>query len=214
VSFWAQLDADVPVVRRLAIVGMLVAIVALVGCEASSAVDPRCRIEAEGRHRAEIAKLVNGSDLWQAFFDELQPEPVGSTQLVVFKLKTKRHTYRSVGGDYDPGTLTVDFTITNLRNKKKLYERKETVNLEAFMIGSIDANASREEIQEIAFRAIEDKVYPYIDRWINIAAVHAMAQEGAGGKSFVPILSDLAAASWTTLDLRNAAKNALRKIQG
>lgn len=179
----------------------------------SSAADPRCRVEAQGRHVPKITKVVNASDLMQAYFDEVESFLPGRALLSV-SLTMDRDQRKVYGGDYDPGNVTITFKVTSLRGAGTLYEREEEVDLEPFMIGLFDGNASREEIQEIAFKATEDKIYPYLARWTDLAAIRAMGQEGVGGKSFVPMLSGLIEDQWTSADLRKEARNALEKING
>lgn len=182
------------------------------GC-AGSEVDPRCSISAEGRHRDRIAKSVNGSKLWRAYFKHVQPSRQGARLLVAFTFETERTTGRSYGGDYDPGTLTVNFNVKSLRSSSTLFEKEVSVDLGSFMIGIFDANATRAEIQEIAFRATEDKVYPFLDHWVNLAALAAMGEEESGGATFTPLLEELISDQWTSVDMRNAAKRALEQLR-
>ena len=190
---------------------ILLAAAALIACGPSDEVDPRSTIHADGQHRNEIAKAVNGSRLWQTYFDNASS---GSKPLVEFRLTVERKTFRSTGGDYDPGKIAIDFKARSTRNNRLLYKNDMEVRLKDFIIGSIDKDTSREEIQEIAFRATEKKVYPYLNRWVNIAAIHAMGNEGPGGSRFETTLSEMLAEKWTSDDLRAAAEEALQKIQG
>ncbi len=184
---------------------------ALTACGPSDEVDPRSTINADGQHRREIAKAVNGSRLWQTYFEKASS---GSKPLVEFQFTVERKQFRSTGGAYDPGKIAVDFKAKSTKNNRLLYKNDMEVRLKDFIIGAIDKDASREEIQEIAFRATEKKVYPYLNRWVNIAAIQAMGNEGSSGSRFAPTLTEMLADKWTSDDLRAAAEVALQKIQG
>ena len=84
----------------------------------------------------------------------------------------------------------------------------------SFLIGNFGKDASREEMQEIAFRDAEKEAYPFVDRWINLAAIKAMGLEGTSGKIFVPTLEKLLEDAWAGSDLKNASREALRRIRG
>ena len=43
---------------------------ALAACGPSDEIDSRSTINADGQHRREIAKAVNGSRLWQTYFEK------------------------------------------------------------------------------------------------------------------------------------------------
>ena len=190
---------------------VLLAVVALAACGPSDEIDPRSTINADGQHRKEIAKAVNGSRLWQTYFEKASS---GSKPLVEFQFTVERQKFRSSGGDYDPGKIAIDFKAKSTKNNRLLYKNDMEVRLKDFIIGSIDKDASREEIQEIAFRATEKKVYPYLNRWVNISAIHAMGNEGSSGSRFESTLTDMLAEKFTSDDLRAAAEEALQKIQG
>jgi hypothetical protein len=190
----------------------LVAVLAGMACFPSSEVDPRCVIEADGRHHAKLAQTINSSKLWQTYFDVIDP---GATRtLVDFQFTVDRARHQSVGGDYDPGKITVVFRATNLTKRQKLYTRDEEVDLEPFMIGLFDKNATRDELQEIAFKAMEDRIYPYLATWVDIAAIRAMGQEGSGGYDFETSLQNLLDDQWSNLEIQTAARDALAKIRG
>ncbi len=186
------------------------AVAVVIACGPSDEVDPRTTIKAEGQHKKEIAKAVNGSKFWQAY---LEKAGSGSKPVVVLEFTVERKTYRSSGGDYDPGKISVDFKARSAKNNRLLYKNDMEVRLKDFVIGKIDKDASREEIQEIAFRATEKKVYPYLNRWVNISAIQAMGNEGSGGSRFEPTLNEMLADKWTSDDLRAAAEEALQKIK-
>ena len=190
---------------------VLLAVVALAACGPSDEIDPRSTINADGQHRKEIAKAVNGSRLWQTYFEKASS---GSKPLVEFQFTVERKTFRSTGGDYDPGKIAVDFKAKSTKNNRLLYKNKMEVRLKDFIIGAMDKEASREEIQEIAFRATEKKVYPYLNRWVNITAINAMGNEGSSGSRFVATLNKMLEDKWTSDDLRAAAEEALQRIQG
>jgi hypothetical protein len=79
----------------------------------------------------------------------------------------------------------------------------------------VDSRAkTREQIQNAVFAQTEDKIFPYLDRWVNVAAVRAMALEsGAIAESLVPILEEQAKDPWAE-DLASEAQLALRQIRG
>lgn len=198
--------------ERWTAVAMLAVLLTWVGCGASSKADPRCRISAESPHRGTIAKSVNGSDLWREYFKRVSPK--GKTPLVEFTFTVERTTRKSYGGDYDPGTIAVEFKAQNLNDGRLLFDKDVRVNLDEFMVGFFDKNATREQIQEIAFKATEDRVYPYLDRWVQIAAIRAMGNRGSRGTVFKKTLNDLIGDKWTSGDMRGAAEEALRSIDG
>jgi len=198
---------------RWGVLGALVAAVTLGGCT-SSEPDPRCRIEATGGQRDEIAKSVNGSTLWQAYFDHKRPARSGANPVVAFSLTMDRSTQATVGGDYDHGTVHVDFEAKNLTNGATLFTKQASVNLDSFMLGLFDKDTTREEFQEIAFRAVEDRVYPHLDTWINLAALKAIEQEGRSGNTLSPVLDELLEDEWTSQVMRRAAEKALAQITG
>lgn len=192
---------------------ILVAAVALTGCGASGKIDPRCSIDAPLRHRGQIAKFVNGSKLWRTYFNHMQPSKEGAKPLVTFTFETERRTRRSYGaGDYDPGTVTITFTVTSVQTRHTLFNKEVTVKLDSFMIGNFGANATRAEIQEIAFRATEEEVYPFLDRWVDVAALEAMAEIDSGASAFRPVLEDLVGDEWAGKELRGAARRILQEL--
>jgi len=103
--------------------------------------------------------------------------------------------------------------VTLLGNRAVLYEREESVNLDEFMIGVFDGSETREEIQELAFEATESRVLPYLDRWINIAAIRAMGESEGQGTAFVPVLEEQAQNPWSE-QLMGEALQALKRIRG
>ena len=193
---------------------LMCGVVVFAGCGPSSEIDPRCSIQAEGPHRRQLAKSVNASNLWKEFFKQKQPSKSGASPLVEFTFTVKRSAHRSGGGDYDRGTIAVDFKAKSTANGRLLYKNDMEVRLQEFMIGVFDKDATREQVQEIAFKATEEKVYPYLDRWVAISAIRAMGNEGSAGSRFVSTLDELVESSWTAGDLRAAAEEALRSIKG
>ena len=180
----------------------------------STGPDPRCRLDVGVEHRASLARFVNRSELWQTYLDHKQPSRKGASAVVAMKLTTERKARKSYGGDYDPGTVYLTFEVTNLGTGKTVYDRDGHVDLAEFFIGKVPNNATREQIQETVFKATEEKVLPYIHRWVELAAIHAMGQEGRYGTSFVSVLRALTEDRWTTEDKHAAAVEALRQIQG
>jgi hypothetical protein len=190
----------------------LLALAALsLGCT-SGKVDQRVRIDAPARHVTQIAKSVNGSDLWQAYLDHRGKTASGP--LVEFVFEVEQQRFKSYGGDYDPGKIEFEFRAVSLKNGRPLFEKDGDVDLDAFMLASVSREATRDEIQEVAFKATEEKVYPYMDRWVNLAAIRAMGDEASSGRVFEDILNDLIEDSWTSSDMRNAAHVALKQIKG
>jgi len=179
------------------------------GCTSSN-VDSRVRVVADTGHVPQIAKSVNGSKLWQTYFKETAAA-AGSAVLQV-SLEVERKKFKSFGGDYDPGKVFFDFEVLNLKTGKTLFEKDGEVDLDSFMFTTADADAAREQIQEIAFRATEEKVYPYMDRWINLAAIRAMGNSDK--RAFEKPLKELMDEQWTSADMRNEAALAIEKIRG
>jgi hypothetical protein len=176
-----------------------------------SSLDARTRIDAAPRMRGRIAQFINGSELWQSYLDRT----AGTTRPVVaFGLEAQRIRLKSRGGDYDPGTVKVVFSVVNLRKNQTIYERDMKVTLDAFMVGRFDKDATRDEIQEIAFRDAEEKVMPYLDRWVDLAAMRAMGQEGRYGAAFVDQLEGISADKWASEEMQVEATTALNRIQG
>jgi hypothetical protein len=134
--------------------------------------------------------------------------------LVDFHFSVDRSQQRSSGGDYDAGKITVVFGATNVSKGQTLYNREEEVDLDAFMVGFFDKDITREKLQEIAFKATEDRVYPYLATWIDIAAIKAMGQEGSGGYEFEDQLQALLDDQWSNLEIQTACRDALAKIRG
>lgn len=181
----------------------------------SRAVDPRCEIHAPNqKYVGRLAQSINGSDLWQAYFDHVAPDESIARPLIAVNLEMERKITRPGGdGDYDPGKVRIRFRVTNRQNRAVLYTEDKSAELEPFMIGLFDENATREEIQNIAFEAAEDDVFPYLDRWLNIAALRAMAQLGPQGQALVPVLEAQAEDPWAE-DLASEANHALAAIRG
>ncbi len=191
---------------------ILAVFVLTVGCFTSSEPDPRCVIDADGRHHKKLAQTINASRLWQSYFKTIDPD--ASRKLVEFTFKVDRDRHNTRGGDYDPGKITIVFRAENLTKKQHLYDRDEEVDLDAFMVGFFDKNASRDEIQEIAFKATEDRVYPFLATWIDIAAIKAMGQERSGGYEFEDMLQRLLDDQWSNLEIQTACREALANIRG
>jgi hypothetical protein len=189
-----------------------VGICTVTACLPSSAVDPRCSIDADGRHHTKLAQTINGSKLWQKYFEVIDPD--AKRRLVDFHFSVDRSQQRSSGGDYDAGKITVVFGATNVSKGQTLYNREEEVDLDAFMVGFFDKDITREKLQEIAFKATEDRVYPYLATWIDIAAIKAMGQEGSGGYEFEDQLQALLDDQWSNLEIQTACRDALAKIRG
>jgi hypothetical protein len=184
---------------------------AAAGCT-SSEPDPRCTIDAEGRHEAKLATTLNKSKVWKLYFEEIDPQ--GSRPLVELSLKMERVRMRSRGGDYDPGKVNVLFSSRSLTRGSALYEHEVEVDLQPFMIGFFEEDASRDEIQEVAFDATEDQVYPFLATWVDLAGLRAMGLEGSSGQTFVPFLEALLEDKWTNLDTKREVRAALKSIQG
>jgi len=188
---------------------LVLAAALLTGCT-SSKVDSRVRVVADAGHVPVISKSVNGSKLWQSYFKEMAPDK--GSAVVQVSLDVERKQFKSFGGDYDPGKVVFDFRVLNLKTGKELFEKDGEVDLDSFMFTTADPDAAREKIQEIAFKATEEKVYPYMDRWINLAAIRAMGNSDK--RVFEKPLEELMGEKWTSADMRNEAAFALEKIRG
>jgi hypothetical protein len=177
----------------------------LTGCS-SRELDTRCQVEAEGSHRDTLSAAITESDLWH--FDA----QTGTQELVQFSLEMDRDQFETIDGDYDPGEVQIGLEIEHLESGTMLFRKDVDVDLESFMIGLFDENATREEIQEIAFQATEERITPYLNRWVELAAIRAMAVDG--GDEFVPILSEVLEDKWCGTEMRNEARRALAQIRG
>lgn len=199
--------------RAKAVASAVLLTIGLVGC-VSSAVDPRCTIHAPNDdYRGRLAKAVNGSKLWQAYFDHVSPDKASAEPLVEVDLQMDRKvTGGGSGGDYDPGEVRIRFTVTNLRNGAMLYKEEKKAQLDSVIFGRFDENATREDIQNAAFAEAEDDVFPFISRWVDIAAIRAMGQLSWNGEALVPILEEQVENPWAE-DLSSEAKRALRAIR-
>ena len=69
-------------------------------------------------------------------------------------------------------------------------------------------------MQEAAFLDAEKEAYPYLDRWVNVAAIRAMALEGKSGTVFIPALEKVLENTWVSGDMKGASREALAKIKG
>ena len=175
----------------------------------SGSVDSRCRIDA-GRHGEKIAKSVASSRLWDMYFDKIP----GSSPLVELKVNVERRKNRGYGGDYDGGKVKVVFEARSLKHGDRLLKEEGEFEIDSFLITGASKDATREELQEIAFLDAEKESYPYLDRWIQLAALKAIGREGEQGGQFVPELEKMVEDKWTSADMRVAAKQALSQIRG
>jgi hypothetical protein len=194
-------------------------LIGLLGC-ISSEVDPRCRIEAPDPYRGRVAQHVNGSKLWRAYFETLAPSSSGPTEpWIDFRLVFDREILNRVEileyeeGDYEAGTVNVEFSIVNPQRGTTLHEQEEALSLPefAFVEGSA---TTREQIQKAVFQQTEERIFPYLDRWVNLAALRAISEErGASGEAFVPILEEQVKDPWAE-ELSEEARLALKAIRG
>lgn len=201
--------------RSSAVLVVLLAVSVLgsgVSC-VSSEVDPRCTVEAPNqRYQDQLAQSINRSKLWQTYFDLMMPVKEGAEPLVSVEVEFGRNAWSQGGqGDYDPGEVEIYFLATNLMNGSKLWEEKRKIQLDDVIFGFFDGTETREEIQDIAFKEAEEDFFPFIDRWINLAAIRAMRQEGSS--AFVSILEEQMEDPWAD-DLAAEAKWALKEIRG
>lgn len=179
----------------------------------SSEVDPRCTIAAPDSYRDIVAQCVNASEFWQTYFDELEATSPGKP-LVAFEVRMERKvSRRSKVGDYDPGWVIFHFKATNLRTRRALFEKKGDVRLDDMIFGWFDEGTTREQIQQKAFEATEERIFPHLEIWVNIAALRAMGQEGQSGTAFVPVLEKAANNPWGE-DIPDEANTALGRIRG
>jgi len=183
-------------------------VLASFGCGAGE-VDSRCRIDA-GSHSTHVANSVAKSKIWRVYFDTM----TGTEPLVEIKVDVQRSRKRTIGGDYDAGTATVLFETKSLKHRRKILDHEGRFEIDSFLIGGFDKNASRDEMQEIAFQDAEKESYPYLERWINVAAIKAMGLEGKQGTAFVPTLKKLLEDTWISDDMKAATREALARIQG
>ena len=181
---------------------------------ASREVDPRSVIHAPNEeYVGRVAQSINGSKFWQAYFAHLAPDPATARPLIAVNLAMERDSTPTHDGDYDPGTVEIHFSVTNLRNGAQLYRHEASTRLDDVIYGLFEENATREDIQKAAFEEAEDDVFPYIHRWVNIAAVRAIGELGAHGRSFTPMLEEQSEDPWAE-DLASEARLALKAIHG
>jgi hypothetical protein len=171
--------------------------------------DSRCRIDA-GQHSAQIERSITKSKLWRTYFEEMSD----SGPLVQIKVDVERYKQTTHGGDYDGGTVTFVFEARSLKHNRLLFDEKGKFEIDSILIGQFDKDASREEVQEIAFEDAEAEAFPYLDRWVNLTAIKAMGLEGSNGAVFVPTLEGLLQDEWISGDMKGEARRALKKING
>ncbi len=141
------------------------------GC-ASSTPDPRCSIDAPEAHVGRLAKTINKSALWKEYFKEMGPEK--ATLLAEFTLDFERVKLKGTGGSYDPGFIKVYFLVTQKTYRVDLFEKEVKSDITSFIVGRNLDEMSREEVQALAFEATEKEVFPYLEQWVDIAAMNAM----------------------------------------
>ena len=180
------------------------------GC-ISSEVDPRCTITSPPEYQPTVARCVNASEFWQAYFDEMAKTTAGP--LIDFNLEMEREVTGKSSGDYDPGWVNVRLSVKNLRNRRVIYEREAEVRLDDVLFGRFSADATREEIQRKAFEATEKRIFPHLEIWVNVAALRAMGDEKASAAAFLPILREAADNPWGE-DIPDAAGTALNRLRG
>jgi hypothetical protein len=187
-------------------------LVLVMACTSSKA-DPRTSLSAPSpEYLMGMAKAVNGSNLWEAYLDHISPVRDVSDPVVAFKLTFEREiTRRTNEGDYDPGIVHANLTVTNLLMNREVYSRAEKFAIKDFVF-TRDA-ATREEIQRAAFAATEGTAMRYVHRWVEIAAIRAMLQEGTSATAFIKVLEEQTQDPWGD-DLVGEAKVALNKIRG
>lgn len=183
-------------------------LLAAVGCS-SGELDRRIRVDA-GSHNQQVKKSITKSKLWRTYFDKI----TSTSTLVEMKVDVERRRQRSSGGDYDGGTVNFVFEARSVKHGQRLIREEGKFAIDSFLIGNFGSNTSREEMQEIAFKDAEREAYPYVDRWVNLAAIRAMGLEGTSGTVFVPTLEKLLDDSWAGSDVKNASREALRLIRG
>lgn len=201
------------IVRRRPLLAAILLVTGF-GC-ISSEVDPRCTIStntASREYQAIVAQCINASPFWKAYFDEIEKSSPGQA-LIDFRLHMEREVTGRSDGDYDPGNVSVRLIVTNLRNRRSIYDRKAEVRIEDVIYGNFGPNPTREEIQKKAFEATEAKIYPHLEIWINIAALRAMSQEKAAAEAFLPILEEAAANPWGD-EIPGEANTALQRLTG
>lgn len=194
--------------RRWSVVSLLVV---SFGC-ISSEVDPRCTITSPPEYRGTVAQCVNASQFWQSYFDVLGASSPGQP-LMDFRLDMDREVTGRSRGDYDPGNVTVRLAVTDLRNRRRIYEREAEVRLDDVIFGHFAADATRDDIQRKAFEATEKKIYPHLEIWVNIAALRAMGREKSAADTFIPILEEAADNPWGE-DIPDEANTALGRLRG
>jgi hypothetical protein len=155
----------------------------------SSKADPRCSLSAPTpEYFMGVAKAINGSDLWETYLDHISPIR-----------------------DVDPGIVHTRLTVTNLLINREIYSQHDKFAIKDFVF--TEGSTTREEVQRAAFAATENTAMRYVHRWVEIAAIRAMAQEGTGGRDFIEVLEEQTEDPWGD-DLIGEAKLALNQIRG
>jgi hypothetical protein len=179
----------------------------------SSKADLRCSLSApNAKYHMGVAKSINGSDLWESYLDHISPIRDVGEPVLAFKLTFEREiTKRSNEGDYDPGIVHAHLAVTNLLMNREIYSQRDKFAIKDFVF--TEESATREAVQRAAFEATENTAMRYVHRWVEIAAIRAMAQEGTSGREFVEVLEEQTQDPWGD-DLIGEAKLALNKIRG
>jgi hypothetical protein len=187
--------------------------VALAAACASSKTDPRCSIKAPSEgYRGGVAKAINGSKLWQAYLEHISPVRDVDQPVIGFGLTFNREITRKTNeGDYDPGVVHAHLTVTNLWAGSEIYSRSDNFPIKDFVF--TEKSATREEVQRAAFAATEKTAMRYVHRWVEVAAIRAMGNEGASGSAFISVLEEQTQDPWGD-NLIGEAKLALNKIRG
>lgn len=101
--------------------------------------------------------------------------------------------------------------MTNLLINREIYSRHDKFAIKDFVF--TEGSTTREEVQRAAFAATENTAMRYVHRWVEIAAIRAMTQEGTGGRDFIEVLEEQTEDPWGD-DLIGEAKLALNQIRG
>jgi hypothetical protein len=179
----------------------------------SKELDPRISLDAPYQHQDEIARFINGSDLWEAYLDYLAPDKAVASPVVAITLTFERRiTQKTNRGDYDPGIVNSTLELKNLVSGKPMAGSQDKFAIKDFVFVG-DDDATREEIQEAAFLATERTALRFVLRSLEAAVVFGMREEGPAGQAFIPVLEKTAEDPLAG-NMAGEARRTLRVIRG
>ncbi len=200
-----------PFYRHLLAVCPLIVLVAATACLPEEA-NSRFTVNAPlPMYRFQISRHVRESALWQTYLDYLSAQQAGDGPVISIDVVFEREVTGTGSGDYDPGIVYADLEVTNLQSGTILRTDRDELEIPNHVI--VREDATREEVQDAAFAAVEEKAVRFVRYSLDLAVIRAMSEEGRRGKAFLPILQETHENHWST-ELAREAEAALRSIQG